>query len=314
MINTATGQIEKQHLGTVLMHEHIRCASNDLLHTFGKKWLDEDRLADFAAEILKGVKKQYGLGLWVDGTPIDLGRNVALLKEVSERSGVLIVASTGLYHFPSLYTDGHSETEIASWFIDEFENGMEGTDIKPGILKGASDSVGITKDNAKRLTALAIAQRETDLPLYIHSPHTNDVTDRQLDILLGIVEKPEKILIGHTAKRPDAEYLERILDKGCFIVMDQCHCTKYSLDEIGKTLVNLCSMGYTDKILLSNDLCIYTDFGTRKNTGFQLSVDEQINRYGHLFNDVYRAFCENGGSDRDFYKMLNENAVSVLDM
>ena len=125
MINTVNGQIEKQLFGTVLIHEHIRCASNDLLHIFGKKWLDENRLADFASEILIRMKEKYGLGLWVDGTPIDLGRDVALLKKVSEKSGVPIVASTGLYYFPSLYTQGHSESEIAAWFIDEFENGME---------------------------------------------------------------------------------------------------------------------------------------------------------------------------------------------
>ena len=314
MINTVTGQVEKRNFGAVLVHEHIRCASNDLLHIFGKKWLDENHLADFAAEILLEMKEKYGLGLWVDGTPIDLGRDVALLKKVSEKSGVAIVASTGLYHFPSLYTQGHSEFEIASWFIDEFQNGMEGTNIKPGILKVASDRMGITDDNAKRLRALAIAQKETDLPLYVHSSHISDVTECQLDILLNVIEKPEKILIGHTANRPHAEFLERILDRGCYIVMDQCHCTSYSLEDIGKVLVKLCNDGYADRILLSNDLCIYTDFGSRKNTGFHLSVREQMNCYGHLFDNVYSAFLEAGGSDKVFKKMLCENSVEALNI
>ncbi|MBQ2890676.1 MAG: hypothetical protein IJE44_03410 [Clostridia bacterium] len=314
MINTVTGKIKKRNFGTILIHEHIRCASNDLLHTFGEKWHDEQYLKEFASKILCEMRIKYGLGLWVDGTPIDLGRDYALLREVSENSGVFIVASTGLYHFPSCYTADHSEQEIASWFIDEYRCGMEGSTVKPGILKGASDVAGITKDNAKRLKALAIAQEETGLPLYVHSNHKGKLVDEQLGILLETISNPEKIIIGHAANRPDAEYLERILDRGCYIAMDQCHCAGYSMEEIGKTLVKLIRDGYEDKILLSNDLCIYTDFGTRKNTGFQLSVDEQVKRYGHLFNDVYQGFCEAGGSESEFQKMLSVNPVAVLDV
>lgn len=314
MINTVTGQIEKRNFGTILMHEHIRCASNDLLHTFGERWLDEKHLAEFAAGILKEMKDKYGLGLWVDGTPIDLGRDVSLLKEVSEKSEVYIVASTGLYYFPSCYTAEHSEAEIASWFIDEFENGMEGTTIKPGILKCASDGFEVTKDNFKRLKALAVAQKETGLPLYVHSAHKGNLVDEQLSILLDIMDDPQKLIIGHTANRPDVDYLKRILDKGCYICMDQCHCTRHSMEDIGKTLLKLSKDGYADKILLSNDLCIYTDFGTRKNTGFHLSIDEQVKKYGHLFNDVYTAFIEAGGSENEFRKMLCKNAVEILDI
>ena len=314
MINTVTGQIKKRDFGTALIHEHIRCASNDLIHTFGKKWLDEEYLIEFATDILIGMREKYGLGLWVDGTSIDLGRNVSMLKEISKRSGVFIVASTGLYHFPSCYTAEHSEEEIASWFITEFENGMENTGIKPGILKGASDVLGVTKDNAKRLKALAITQRETDLPLYIHSSHGENLVDEQLKVLLGNVKKPEKIIIGHVANRPDVEYLKKILDRGCYIAMDQCHCTQYDLQDVGKVLVALCKDGYADRILLSNDLCIYTDFGSRKYTGFQLSVKEKIKRYGHLFNDVYDAFCEAGGNKDAFDKMLCKNSAEILDV
>lgn len=314
MLNTVTGQIKKRDFGTVLIHEHIRCASNDLLHTFGDKWHDEHYMAEFATMILSKMRNKYDLGIWVDGTPIDLGRNYSLLRKVSEKSGVFIVASTGLYHFPSCYTVDHSEREIASWFIDEYRFGMEGSTVKPGILKGASDAAGVTKDNAKRLKALAIAQEETGLPLYVHSTHKGELANEQLGILLETISNPEKIIMGHAANRPDADYLERILDKGCYIAMDQCHCAGYSIEDIGKTLVKLVRDGYEDKILLSNDLCIYTDFGTRKNTGFQLSVDEQVKRYGHLFNDVYQGFCEAGGSESEFQKMLQENSVEVLDV
>ena len=296
------------------MHEHIGCISNDLVRVFGKKWLDKEKLADFAVEILIALKEKYGIGLFVDGTPIDLGRDILLIKEVSVRANIPIVVSTGLYHYPSLFTSGHAETEIASWLIDEFENGIEGTDIKPGILKVASDFNGITKDNEKRLSAIAIAQKETNLPVYVHSVHKPDLAQNQLDILQRNINSPDKIIFGHTSLNPDSEYLERILDKGCYICMDQCHCTKHSMDAIGKTFVQLCLKGYTDKILLSNDLCIYTDFGTREITGLHLTAEQQVEKFGHIFNTVYDSFIKNGGNREDWDVMFRKNPIKVLNV
>jgi|BioPla2DNA2_1021312.scaffolds.fasta_scaffold409631_1 predicted metal-dependent phosphotriesterase family hydrolase len=49
MIETVTGQINKNFTGNILMHEYIRTVSNDMLHTFGKRCLDEETLEDYAA-------------------------------------------------------------------------------------------------------------------------------------------------------------------------------------------------------------------------------------------------------------------------
>ena len=314
MIHTVTGLIPPSDFGNILMHEHIGCMSNDLIHMFGENWLNKERLADFAVNILKNLKMKYGVGLIVEATPIDLGRDVLLIKKISKRLEIPIVASTGLYHYPSLYTSGHSTIEIASWFIREFEEGIEGTDIKPGILKVASDFCGITTDNEKRLTAMAIVQKETNLPIYVHSVHISGLVERQMKILLRSIKTPEKIIIGHAAIKPDVEYLERILNRGCYICVDQCHCTNNSIDSIGKALATLCGKGYTDKIILSNDLCIYTDFGTRKNTGFHLSIEQQTEKFGHIFTVVYESFLENGGNKEDWDMMFKKNPIKILDV
>lgn len=314
MIHTVTGPVEPSNYENILIHEHIGCVSNDLMHVMGEKWLNKKMLADFAVDIFRGIKMRYGVGMIIDATPIDLGRDILLIKEVSERSEIPMVASAGLYHYPSLYTAGHSEMEIASWFIKEYEDGIQSTGIKPGILKVASDFSGITTDNKKRLTSMAITQKETNLPIYVHSVHDSELVDEQLKILLKYIKTPEKIIIGHTALKPDDDYLEKILDKGCYICMDQCHCTKYSIDSIANVLVILCKKGYADKILLSNDLCIYTDFGTRNNTGFHLSVEQQIERFGHIFTVVYNSFLENGGNAKDWETMFKKNPIKILDI
>ena len=95
MIQTVTGEIKGKELGTVLMHEHISCASLSFCAAFGEKWFDRERIKALSVETLKKMKAERGLGLFVDATPIDVGRDVLLLKAVSEKSGVSIVASSG---------------------------------------------------------------------------------------------------------------------------------------------------------------------------------------------------------------------------
>ena len=97
MIQTVTGAISENFNKKVLIHEHVSCVSNDMLHAFGRKWLDESELIERSVKIIASMKERYGLGMIVDGTPLDLGRNAKILKEISERSGVKILASCGLY-------------------------------------------------------------------------------------------------------------------------------------------------------------------------------------------------------------------------
>lgn len=314
MIQTVRGLKEKRSLGNVLMHEHIGCISNDLLQTFGKEWIDKENLISFASDILKRLKDECDIGLFVDGTPIDLGRDAKMLLSVSEKSGVDIVASAGLYHFPAMYTINRSGKEIADWFIKEFEEGIEGTNIKPGILKVASQSFPITNDNKKRLIAMAIAQNETKLPIYVHSEHIDFLANEQISILCTYIKDTEKIIIGHAALNPDEKYLEEILDKGCYICMDQCHCVRHHTEKIGKALATLCKKGYSNKILLSNDMCIYSDFGCKESTGLELSVRQQVENFKYIFTTIYESFLENGGNKKDWNKMFKENSIEVLDI
>lgn len=314
MIYTVTGAMPARHFGRILMHEHVCCASNDLLHTFGKQWLDKERLAAYAGRILAAMRGESGLGLFVDGTPIDLGRDVRLLQEVSALSGVPIVASTGLYWFPSCVTAGRSPQEIASWFLAEWQNGMEGTEAKPGILKCATEESALTDDNRRRLTALGIAQRESGLPLYVHSSYQAHVAEEQLRILREAGADPEKILFGHAARRPDADCLATLLKAGCYVTMDQCHCVPHGAAEIGGCLAELWRRGYGKQLLLANDLCIYSDFASRDSSGLELTETCQKERFFSTLSRVGASFCEAGGNAERWEQMFCENPVRALDV
>ena len=70
-----------------------------LKKAFGKKWVDEDAAIELIVKELKAAKEYSGIQTIVDATPINSGRDVKILKQVSEESGVNILAATGLFAF-----------------------------------------------------------------------------------------------------------------------------------------------------------------------------------------------------------------------
>ena len=314
MIQTVTGEIKGKELGTVLMHEHISCASLSFCAAFGEKWFDRERVKALSVETLKKMKAERGLGLFVDATPIDVGRDVLLLKAVSEKSGVSIVASSGFYSLESIEMQNNGAEELAGLLLDECKNGVRDTGIKPGILKCATGSVGITDDNHKKLSLMGIVQRESGLPLYIHCEHSGDIALKQLEILKGSGASAEKLIIGHAALRPDTDYLSEILKSGVYICMDQCFCYPDRLNDIAVALATLCERGYGERILLSNDYCVHNDFCPRAKNGLHLNAEQHTRGFSYILDEQYRAFLSVGGKEKDFFTMLSKNSVSVLDV
>jgi len=59
--------------------------------------------------------------------------------------------------------------QFAQLFAREVREGIEGTDIKAGILKSASDFGGVTPDNEVILRGVARAHSMTGAPIMLHS-------------------------------------------------------------------------------------------------------------------------------------------------
>ena len=50
-----------------------------------------------AVELFKQAKDECGVSTIIDATPIDLGRDIEMIKEVAQKSGVNILVSSGIY-------------------------------------------------------------------------------------------------------------------------------------------------------------------------------------------------------------------------
>ncbi len=309
MIRTVLGDIENPN-GNILMHEHIQCVSNDMLQAFGNRWLDENKLEYYAVSTLSKLKEQINLGIFVDGTPIDLGRNVKLLKRISEKTGVNIIASTGFYYYPSMFSYMRSSNDLAEWVLYECENGIEGTDIKPGILKCAADG-NMTEDMTKRVEAVSLVQAKTGLPMYAHCSHNNNIANEMMNIFDKSNATPEKIILGHASRRLDIAYLESILKEGYYICIDQ----SFDGDEerVARTVYKLCEKGYEKKLLFSHDRPLYNDFEIPDRLGLDYPEQAHIDRYSWFQHKVIHELKKIGCTKEDCELFLRKNAAQFLD-
>ena len=141
VIHTINGPVEVDKLKFTLTHEH-------LMSNFGKDpdeapQYDEAALLSQVIPYLRKVKS-LGVNSIFDCTTAYFGRRVDLLKKMADSTGVQIITNTGFYgaaddRYVPEFAFGATADEISKLWIKEFEEGIEGTEVKPGFVKLAFD-------------------------------------------------------------------------------------------------------------------------------------------------------------------------------
>ena len=92
-IRTVLGDIKPAKLGITYSHEHII-----IEHSY-PTMANPDFLLNDVEKVAKELTEVYAAGgrTMVDTMPVNCGRNVTKLAEVSRRSGIHILAPTGLH-------------------------------------------------------------------------------------------------------------------------------------------------------------------------------------------------------------------------
>ncbi len=281
MINTVTGPVSPEDLGFTMAHEHVLVSSAGINHTF-PELVERDRTRDKAIVQLTAAKAG-GLGTIIDATPMDLGRDVALLREVSKASGVNIVCATGVwFDVPRTFWLMTPE-EMARLFVREIEEGIEGTGARAGVIKVASHIGGVTPQAELVLRAAAITQRETGVPITCHAYAPERVGDRQLDVLIDAGVDPGRIYIGHSDDSGDLDYLVGVVERGAWLGLD--HLTfghrdgALTLEQRLANLMALLDAGHQERILFGQDWAVNMPV-----LGADLLRErEEYNPHGYLF-------------------------------
>jgi phosphotriesterase-related protein len=254
-VNTVLGPLEVADLGFTLTHEHVVTASAGIRQTYPELFGDLDALTEQVVSTLVEAR-QGGVRTIIELSTLDLGRDVRLLAEVSRRSGVHIVAATGIWRdIPRAFWN-RSPDEIAALFRREIEVGIEGTGIKAGIIKVANDAEGVTREGEIILRAAARAAKQTGVRISTHSYAPGRVGEQQVAVFEDEGFDLGRVYIGHSNDTTDLDYLEGLIGKGVWLGLDR-HATMAPIgpDAEGRaqTLAALIKAGHGDRLMVSHD-------------------------------------------------------------
>ena len=306
-VNTVLGPVDPADLGFTLSHEHVLLSAAGVSQTY-PGFIDHQRVTDDGAVELKGAYDE-GVRTIIDVTTFDLGRDIRLLADVSRRSGVHIVACTGNHlAVPRGFAVAPPDM-VAPYFIREIEDGIEGTGIKAGIIKVASDRGGITEAQEVILRAAARACNQTGTRISTHTWSPDRVGDQQVKILEEEGVDLNLVYVGHSNDDTDLDYLLGLLGKGVWLGLD-----RYPGGRTGDTpnwevrtevLKKLLDAGFANKIMLSHDHSVPSTNVTEE----QAEERRRFNPDGYLFitRKVLPRLKELGASDGDIQAMMVDN-------
>jgi phosphotriesterase-related protein len=289
VVQTVLGPISGERMGFTAPHEHLLASSTDFMRLWPEYLGGRSRFTSGAVEQMK-VAKAAGIDTIVDCTTADLGRDLRLLQEVSQRSGVHIVATTGHWLTPTPSFEARTTDELADFFTLEIERGMEDTGIKPGVIKAAHQGDGMTPFQEKVFRAAARASKRTRIPVTTHSDARHRGGEQQAAIFEQEGLDPRMVCIGHSDESADFDYLAGLARRGYTLGIDHLF---YGLASMGggtngiptwqdraAMVKELIDAGLNDRIFLANDWM----FGVTIAPTGMIDVLNERNPLGNLFN------------------------------
>ncbi len=254
-VQTVTGRVAATDLGRTLIHEHVLIGFPGWqLDALAPRYVRAevmDRAVDQMQE-LRGL----GVGTFVDPCPMDLGRDVEFLAELSQRSGLRIVCTTGAY----LEAEGITYTfrqmpveEITAIYIKEITEGVGDTGIRAGAVKIATGAHQISDYERKLVVAGARAARETGVPLISHTQEASCGHD-QIDLVTGEGVPANRLVVGHSDGVDDHDYHRSLAERGAFVGFDRFGISLIVPDEVRvRNVLRLAQSGHVRNILVSHD-------------------------------------------------------------
>jgi phosphotriesterase-related protein len=257
---TVLGPLDTYKLGFTLTHEHIADGPY-VLNRWPKSWGGRAEFVAKAVETLEAIKAA-GVATVVDLTTYDVARDIRFLQEVSRKSGVNMIASTGQRFFPPRFPDvsmpSRTVAGLTKFFIKEIEQGVDDTGTKAGVIKIGIIAKAPTDLEEIGLRAAARASKATGVPIRIHTDAANRAGESQAAILEQEGVKPARVSFDHSDDSGDMDYFLGLARRGYSLSMDHVHRGidpkfKPSFDKRLECIKLLIDAGFADKLFLSQD-------------------------------------------------------------
>jgi phosphotriesterase-related protein len=293
VVMTVRGPIAPDRMGFTLTHEHI------LVDFAGADAATPDRyrpddVFKVALPHLEAIRDQ-GVRTLVECTPAYLARDPALLRRLSEATGLHVLTNTGYYAASGgKFLPAHARTEtadeLAARWLAEWRDGIGGTGIRPGFQKIGLDAGPLPEVGVKLVRAAARVHLASGLTI---AAHTGDgrAAVQELDLLREERVDPSAFLWVHANAEPDLALHAEAAARGAWVEFDGV--APGSVDRHVELVAAMKDKGRLGRVLLSHDAGWY-------------HVGEDGGGTFRPFDTVFRRFVP------AIREALNEAAVTQL--
>ncbi|KAA0992334.1 phosphotriesterase family protein [Dyadobacter aurulentus] len=252
-INTVDGKIKPAELGPALIHEHVLVDFIGADKISSDRWQHEDVIKKVLPYLLEVKKK--GIKSIVECTPAFIGRDVRLLQKLAVASGLKLVTNTGYYgasdnkYLPAWAFTETAEALAARW-ISEYENGIDGTNVKPGFIKTGVNSGPLSALHQKLVTAAALTHLKTGLTICSHTGPALPA-NQEIEILKKLGVDPKAFVWVHA--NGTREEIVNTAKSGCWVSLDGIGDEDKSVTANGELILFLKKEGFFNQLLISHD-------------------------------------------------------------
>lgn len=297
-VMTLKGKMRASKMGKTLVHEHF------LVDFIGADKISPDRWNRdvVAKKVLPYLLEVKALGVKtiLDCTPNFLGRDIALLKMLTEQSGLNILTNTGLYgavgykYLPP-YAFTETAEQLAARWIGEAQNGIEGTGIRPGFMKIGVNGASLTDIEQKLIKAAALTHLETGLTICTHTGPAISAFE-QIDLLKKNGVAADAFVWVHAQNEPKKQTYTQAAKMGAWVSLDGMGWGDW--DNYADWIDTLKSNGCLHRVLISHDAGWYAP---EKPEG------GEFKGYTPIFEKVIPALEKKGFTSKDMDQLLVKN-------
>jgi phosphotriesterase-related protein len=311
LIMTVNGLIEAKDMGLTLEHEHAIVDFTGAEQVQQPQYPIEQALDTLLPYFTK--LKSFGVQTMIECTPNYIGRDVRLLKALSDKTGIHFLTNTGYYAAAGKkYIPAHAYHEtveqLSQKWTEEWVNGIDATGIKPGFIKLGVGKSALDSLEQKIVTAGALTHLATGLKIAIHTGGADAAFD-EVEILEAHGVDPKALIVVH-AQNISAKDQLALAQKGAWISLDGINESPEAISKYTDFLVQLKTQGYINQTLISQDAY----WSVEKDASNEIYFLHHGSPYSAIFDALIPTLKKAGFSSGDIDQLLINNPAKAYEI
>lgn len=193
-----------------------------------------------------------------------------------------------------------SAAELSNKWINDFNQGMQGTEIRPGFIKTAVDPSPLSEFHKKLITAAALTHLATGLTIASHTGLAEPAL-AQIEILKQNHVHPCAFIWTHAQNEPDLSTHILAASQGAWISLD--NVSARNVQQYLEMIQNLNKYGYLDKLLISHDAGWYSP---------EEDQGGNFRGYTDIFRHLIPALKKAAFNEKDIRQILTKNPAEAF--